>query len=291
MEFSRETDIDENRLFVMKPSTIFVSFGVVLLVACAEGETREVVKLPPPRRPAATPPQSQPLVPATPMTAADSAIAFDMSGWTVNVGALDSVAPQLPIPRIVKDFCPGEDCGYPHELIACRQLVLYSTDSTGAAQVGHANARDTITVETGNLHIRAPGRVVFKKDYAITQRFDGEGSPIGPRRDTSARFAAGDTLYLLESEFPGLITWWYRGKLGRGFRFWPRRGAEDSDDGTSAAVQLSETMAVFWYRIKTSTGASGWWKNESLATVGTGSMALNCDFKKGEADTIPEHYR
>jgi hypothetical protein len=275
----------------MNPSTIFISLGVMLLAACTQGESREVVKLPSPRRPAATPQPQTLALPAAPMTAADSAIAFDRNGWTVNVGALDSLAPQLPIPRIVKDFCPGEDCGYPRELIACRQLVLYSSDSIGAAQVGHANARDTITVETGNLHISAPGRVVFTRDYAITDRFDGEGSPIGPRRDTTARFAAGDTLYLLENEFPGLVTWWYRGKLGRGFRFWAKRGAEESNDSASVAIQVSEKTAVFWYRVETPRGARGWWKQEGIETVGTGSMAYKCDFKKGEADTNPEHYR
>jgi hypothetical protein len=275
----------------MNSSTIIRALGVVLLAACTQGESREVVKLPPPRRPAATPQPQTLALPAAPMTAADSAIAFDRNGWTVNVGALDSLAPQLPIPRIVKDFCPGEDCGYPHELIACRQLVLYSSDSIGAAQVGHAAARDTFTVETGNLHITAPDRVVFTRDYAITQRFDGDGAPIGPRRDTSARFAAGDTLYLLEAEFPGLVTWWYRGKLGRGFRFWRTNDAEESDHSASVAVQVSHGASVFWYRVETPSGARGWWKQEGIEAVGTGSMAYKCDFKKGEADTNPAHYQ
>lgn len=226
------------------------------------------------------------------MSAADSAIAFDSEGWTSNVGALDIASPQVPIPRVVKDFCPGEMCEYPHELVACRTLLLHATDSVGALVVGEANARDTITVETGNLHILEPGKVFFSRAYAVTQRFDEDGDPIGARRDTSARFAARDTLYLLEGEFPGIITWWYQGKLGRGFPFWDEtRPSGRAVESGSGAAQVSRGKSNWWYRVATPDGTRGWWMKEGWEAVGTGSLAHKCDFEKGEADRNPERYR
>jgi len=226
------------------------------------------------------------------MTAADTATGSDSEGWTVNVGALDSVAPQIPIPRVVRNFCPGEMCGYPHELVACRSLVLQSTDSVGAPEVGRASARDTISVETGNLHILEPEKIHFSKDYAVTQRFDEDGSPTGPRRDTSARFAAGDTLFVLEKEYPGIVTWWYRGKLGHGFAFWDEKTSSGRiRESGSGAAPVAPGTSVWWYKVRTPDGIEGWWNQKGIETVGTGSMARRCDFDKGEADMNPAHYR
>jgi hypothetical protein len=263
--------------------------SVALLGACAPGETREVVQLPVPRPPVAAAPATV-VPPAVSVTAADNT--SDSEGWTVNVGALDSVSPQIPIPRVVKNFCPGEMCGYPHELVACRSLVLHSTDSVGAPEVGRASARDTITVETGNFYITGPEKIYLSRDYAITQRFDADGFPVGPRRDTSARFAAGDTLYLLESQYPGIVTWWYRGMLGQGFAFWDQKGPSgDIHVSGSGAAAVSRGKSVWWYKVRTPDGVEGWWKQQGIETVGTGSMARRCDFEKGEADMNPEHYR
>jgi hypothetical protein len=171
-----------------------------------------------------------------------------VDGVRMNPGAFDSVARRLKLPRVVPDAdCSEDGCGFPWRRVACNELLLRATDSDDAPTVGKIAAGDTFTVKSSHLQITAPAKILFRKNYAITESYDVDGAH-GPRPDT-VRFAAGDTLYVFEHD-DQLTRWWYRGMLGRGLPF--------GDKGD----ELSPQQTVTWYEVVRPEAASAWWKSK-----------------------------
>jgi hypothetical protein len=92
-----------------------------------------------------------------------------------------------------------------------------------------------------------------------------------PRKDT-LHLAAGDTVYLLHYLALGSWAWWHRGKDDGGAEFWV--GPEDGELGgvisgsdSSVAVALSHPRTADWWRVETRSGASGWWRADSLGSL------------------------
>ncbi|HEV7387583.1 MAG TPA: hypothetical protein VGN73_03120 [Gemmatimonadaceae bacterium] len=174
----------------------------------------------------------------------------------MNFGAFDSLAPRLHLPRIVKGYCGPDDCGYPWHPRACRELTLYKADSVSAGVLGTIAAGDMFTVENSNLHIVSPLKVALSEDYAITEKYDIDGSH-GPRPDT-VKFAAGDTLYVFEQD-QEFVTWWYRGMLGHGQSFW-----HITDEASPARTEM-------WYEVTKRDGSKAWWKRQDNDVSSFGS--------------------
>ncbi|HJP60583.1 MAG TPA: hypothetical protein VJ865_11300 [Gemmatimonadaceae bacterium] len=179
-----------------------------------------------------------------------------VNGRPMNFGAFDSLAPRLHLPRVVKGYCGPDDCGYPWHPRACRELTLYKADSVSADLAGTIAAGDTFTVENSNLHIVSPLKVALTKDYAITEKYDIDGSH-GPRPDT-VKFAAGDTLYVFEQD-QEFLTWWYRGMLGRGQSFW------------NITDEVSPARTEMWYEVTRPNGSKAWWKHQENDVSSFGS--------------------
>jgi hypothetical protein len=243
-------------------------------MACTERETRTAIKsdststsTTTPARPEADsvlvysgPLPTADTIPAAPVPQSqmESGVTY-YNGRRMNFGAFDSVARRLALPRIVPDGCAEDGCGFPWQRFACHELALRATDSDDAPLVGKIAAGDTFTIESSHLQIVAPAKVLFRKDYAITEAYGIDGAH-GPRPDT-VRFAAGDTLYVFEhgEEF---TRWWYRGMLGRGLPFW--------DEGD----ELSPQRTVTWYEVTRPNAASAWWKSQGSVFT---SVASRCE--------------
>jgi hypothetical protein len=182
------------------------------------------------------------------------------NGRRMNFGAFDSVARRLALPRVVPDGdCAEDGCGFPWRRVACHELPLQAKDSDDATLVGKIAAGDTFTIQSSHLHIVAPAKVLFRKDYAITEAYDIDGAHR-PRPDT-VRFAAGDTLYVFEHD-EQFTRWWYRGMLGSGLPFW---GQGD---------ELSPQHTVTWYKVARPNVASAWWKSRGSVLT---SVASRCE--------------
>jgi hypothetical protein len=159
-------------------------------------------------------------------------------------------------------LCPGESCEYGYSVVACEDLRLRTSEAANAEEILTVRKGDTATVVTGNLHLIAPGIVLIKRDYAVTdidldyERDDGKTSM--PATDT-LRFFAGDTLYVLNYLDLGAWDWWYRGKAGAGEEFWSGplqttfSGRKDLP-----AVSISEPRGDWWYKLRTQSGSEGW---------------------------------
>ena len=193
-------------------------------------------------------------------------------GRRMNFGAFDSLAPRLPLPRVTRTGCDESGCEHARPALACRELVLHATDSDRAPVLGRIGPGDSLTIMTANLHIVSPGTVFFRNNYAITEKYHGDGARQDEPRPDTVRFAAGDTLYVFEQHEEGFVTWWYRGMLGVGMPFWD----------TAEAVEVSPRRTVFWYKTRRGDGTVGWWKGQGREVA---SFPLRCDMKQGQVAT------
>jgi hypothetical protein len=172
------------------------------------------------------------------------------------------------MPQVVRGFCQGESCergDYP--ALACATVELRSAAADTASVVARVQRGDTVHVRARDLHVLEPGRVVLRRDFALTWDVDAGGDQF-PRSDT-LHFAAGDTVYLLHYVALGGWVWWYRGREQAGGEFWAgppdgELGAATHARDSSVAVGLSQPRTADWWQVETRTGRSGWWRADTL---------------------------
>jgi hypothetical protein len=122
---------------------------------------------------------------------------------------------------------------------------------------------DTVHVTQTDLHLEAPGLVVFRQAHVL-EKEDHDGEPR-PAVDT-LRFVAGDTLYLLhhielgqwQAEFRGA-----RHRITDGFWFADRAlpghaGSTARDSAIAIARSYPKTSA--WWHVSLRDGSKGFWK-------------------------------
>jgi hypothetical protein len=171
------------------------------------------------------------------------------------------------MPLVIERFCQGESCSVEYPALACAPVELRAAAADSAAVVARVRRGDTVDVRTRNLHVLEPGRVVVRRDFALTWDVDAEGDR-SPRQDT-LRFTAGDTVYLLHYHELGSWAWWHRGRTASGSEFWA--GPEDGDlggaifsDDASLAVGLSQPRTEDWWHVVPRSGRPGWWRADTL---------------------------
>lgn len=264
-----------------RDSTIRLLLTFLLVTGCVKGENGPVIESPTTARSDSQlsdtalvylgelPNPDTITVPVVSESQMESGVVY-WGGRRMNFGAFDSLAPRLSLPRVTRTGCDETGCEHARPAVACRELVLHATDSDHAAVLGRIASGDSLTIMTANLHIVAPGKVFFRNNYAITEKYHGDGASQHEPRPDTVRFAAGDTLYVFEQHEEGFVTWWYRGMLGHGVPFWD----------TLEAVEISPQRTVFWYKTTKSDGMTGWWKGRGTEVAGVGR---GCDVRKGEA--------
>ena len=179
---------------------------------------------------------------------------------------------RLVFPIILASSCEGEDCETSFRGLACGDALLRASPSLNAPAVARILRGDTVNVRRTDLHVRRPGIVVLKRDHVVDSDVpsDGVGERI-PRRDT-LRFAAGDTVYLLQYASLGSWKWWHRGHTSFGDEFWAGPatgglGGKTESGDSSIAVARSQPIIEGWWLIVRRNGDVGWWHRDSLETV------------------------
>lgn len=186
---------------------------------------------------------------------------------TVLVTDADSV-PWNRYPRMIANMCFGESCDTSFPAVACREVRLRTAPSDNAPLDVSVPLNDTVNVRQTDLHLEAPGVVVFRKAHVIAND-NGDDIKV-PRRDT-LRFAAGDTLFLLR--YYELGTWQaaVRGRkydISDGFWFageMPGRMGSYSDTDSSVAIARSYPRVSEWWYVALRDGRRGFWKFDADA--------------------------
>ena len=179
-------------------------------------------------------------------------------------------AGRLVVPLTLLRTCEGEDCTQSFAAIACFAAELHRAPLESAPVVAHIARGDTVQVTRQDLRVLQPGIVVFRRPYTLST--DQSGDADDRARADTVRFAAGDTLYLLQYLALGDWSWWHRGKLDSSDQFWASEddggfGASRKITDTSTAVRLSRPVSQDWWLVARPSGASGWWLADTLGAL------------------------
>ena len=168
-------------------------------------------------------------------------------------------------PRVVPNTCTGESCSTQFTAVACAEVRLRTAQSDTASLGPTVRLNDTVNVTQTDLHLEAPGVVVFRSAHVL-EKEDHEGEPR-PAVDT-LRFRAGDTLYLLHHIQLGQWQAVFRDtsrQITDGFWFADRTlpgvgGSIASDSGIAIARSYPKTST--WWHVSLRDGSKGFWKFE-----------------------------
>jgi len=152
------------------------------------------------------------------------------------------------MPYIVKNACEGEGCAKAGTWAACSTLVVRSDKRSDAPLAFIIAPQEKFTAVTADVHVVVPGMVVFRD--TISNRAD-EINEVD-----SIRFTPADTLYILNYEGEGYLTWWFRGQAAHGYQFWndEHAGGPYSKD----VVAIRSAQSVWWVRVRNAAGKEGW---------------------------------
>jgi hypothetical protein len=211
--------------------------------------------------------QPTPDVPASdtvqPTAAPQSAEVREPDPTPAPVADADSV-PWNRYPRVLANMCIGETCSTKFPAVACREVRLRTAPSDDAPLDVTVALKDTVNVTQTDIHLEAPGVVVFRRAY-VHDSHDVDGE-IKPASDT-LRFAAGDTLYLLRYYSLGSWLVAFRDKKYDWFSdgFWYADSETPGLLGSSArdssvAVARSYPKTSTWWHVALEDGRRGFWK-------------------------------
>lgn len=161
-------------------------------------------------------------------------------------GPVNNRPPSMPY--IVKNACEGEGCARSGTWAACSDVAARREKRLDAPVVFTIHGGEKFTALTIDLHVEAPGVVVFR--HAMSNPPGREGDQV-----ESIAFTPSDTLYLLNSLGEGDWVWWFRGQLGQGYEFWRDI---DRDQVTDTAVLVRRPKTIRWVRTRNAAGQEGW---------------------------------
>ncbi len=158
-----------------------------------------------------------------------------------------------PSPFIDRGVCPFEGCSY-RKWTASADVALL--DRPGGSRTGVVvTAGESVDAVTGEVHV-VPLRVVARRPMAVP------GEHV-------AQLEAGEVFYLLSYVGEGYFRTWVRGEIrvmdvdfgwqGRGTCSESAAGCDsEPEGGRSAFLKWRSGGAVWWVKVRTSTGAEGW---------------------------------
>jgi hypothetical protein len=173
---------------------------------------------------------------------------------------------RLKRPRVLLNFCEGEGCMFPYSIVACSTLTLRSADGDDAREVGRINIGDTAIVETGNLHLNAPGLAVLRRDHAVVHETSLSDGMVS--YDT-VQLVHGDTVLIWENQGEGYWAVEHKGRRMIVEEFWsgPASIVSSRYEEQEPAVSLSKPDAISWRRLRLRDGRAGWWRHELYSAV------------------------
>src|SRR5882762_6095250 len=152
------------------------------------------------------------------------------------------------MPYIVKNACEGEGCAKSGTWAACSTLVVRSDKRSDAPLAFIIAPQEKFTAVTADVHVVVPGMVVFRDTIS-------NGADEVNEVD-SIRFTPADTLYILNYEGEGYLTWWFRGQAAHGYQFWNDEHA--SGPYSNDIVAIRSAQSVWWVRVRNAAGKEGW---------------------------------
>ena len=197
----------------------------------------------------------------------------------------DSAAPESPVvrvdlakPVVTEDACQGESCVSSYQAVACRVVQLLTAPRSGAASAAILKSGDTIDVRT-DLHLKKPGIVVLKRAIEIPDEWNTGLREAPP----PLRFAAGDTLLLLNYIGEGFWKASHKGRVTEVLEFWggPGQAETGPDDDAQAAVAIGTAPEIdTWLRVSRSGEVIGWWlTDDSDALIPIGEYAEKWSYR------------
>jgi len=167
------------------------------------------------------------------------------------------------MPYIVKNACEGEGCARSGTWAACTDVAALREKRAGAPVVFTVHGGEKFTALTLDLHIEAPGMVVFRH---VMSNHPAEANDVD-----SITFTPADTLYLLNSHGEGYLVWWFRGQAAEGYQFWRDI---DEDEVTrypaDTAVLVRRPKTTRWVHARNAARQEGWivFDYQKMATGG-----------------------
>ena len=190
----------------------------------------------------------------------------------------DSAAAESPLvrvnlaaPVVTEDACEGESCQSSYPAMACREVALLTAPRSGSASAAILKRGDTIDVRT-DLHLKKPGIVVLKRAVEMPDEWNTGLREAPP----PLRFAAGDTLLLLNYIGEGFWKASHKGRVTEVQEFWggPGQAEIGPDDVAQAAVAIGTAPEIdTWLRVSRGGQVIGWWlQDHSGALVPIGEF-------------------
>ena len=156
-----------------------------------------------------------------------------------------------PTPWIAQNECEGEGCTTKGQWAACSTLVAVSAKRLDSPAVFRVQRGETFTALTSDVHVLVPGMVVFRDTISNAA---GEANDVD-----SIRFTPADTLYTLNYEGEGYLTWWFRGQAAPGYQFWEDFSSPKwAPKPTDRVALVRRQKAVTWVRVRNAAGTEGW---------------------------------
>ncbi len=153
--------------------------------------------------------------------------------------------PAPEIPRLVRDYCPSEGCVIGRWL-ACSTTVVRAAPRMDAATTFTLSRGEFFQALAGEGHVKQSGMVVFKDSVHATDTESG----------MNLRFTPADTLYPLEHHAEGYGAWYFRGKYGGGFWFFPNDIVSQRVD--TGVVVVRPSITEWWVEIENGQKQRGW---------------------------------
>ena len=164
-------------------------------------------------------------------------------------GPINNRPPAMPY--IVKNACEGEGCARSGTWAACADVAARREKRLGAPVVFTVHGGEKFTALTVDLHIEAPGMVVFR--HPMSNR------PAEANEVDSIAFTPADTLYLLNSHGEGYLVWWFRGQAAEGYQFWRDIDADEvTKYPADTAVLVRRPNTTRWVHARNAAGQEGW---------------------------------
>jgi hypothetical protein len=176
-------------------------------------------------------------------------------------GPVNNRPPSMPY--IVHNACEGEGCARSGTWAACTDVAALREKRLGAPVVFTVHGGEKFTALTIDLHIEAPGMVVFR--HPMSNR------PAEANGVDSIAFTPADTLYLLNSHGEGYLVWWFRGQAGEGYQFWRDIDADEvTKYPADTAVLVRRPNTTRWVHARNAAGQEGWivFDYQKMATGG-----------------------
>jgi hypothetical protein len=162
------------------------------------------------------------------------------------VSAVDGPSFRIPPDSVLirRDVCPFECCRY-GVWVARSVVPVFGAERSRADTVTVLQPGDSVTAETGDVHVTALTRVVVTREVREVSSMEGGHT-----------FVPGDTLFVLDYLGEGFYSAWMDGEMYQPEQFWTEL-QNWTEDGEADGYSVGDRETEWWVRVRTS-ALEGW---------------------------------